>query len=145
MKSTVIESVAALAAGESAGQSEVSREDPATRPRTHWGALYAMLLASVGLCIGGGRLAAAVGHSTVIQYGVALAILGLFAAWVRSNRPALSSDVSEAHAQSRQPFSVIHVAFSPNRVGSDQHAFSAPPGASNGAGPIRPVARAPQR
>lgn len=145
MTPTAIASVAAPTAGESAGQTEFSREHPATARRPHWGALYAILPASVGLCVGGGWLAAAVGHSAVIQYGVALAILGLLAAWVRSARQAASSEVPGAEAQPRQPFSVIHVAFSPDTAGSGQRTCTASPGGSNGAGRIQPVARASQR
>lgn len=83
------------------------REKPKPAP---WGALYIILLASVGLCVGGSRLAGAIGHSTLIQYGVALTILGLLAVWVRRSRTVLSS----LRAQTRfgQPFSVIHVPFS---------------------------------
>lgn len=145
MKSAAIGSVVALTAGEAAGPTDFSREDSAAPGRAHWGALYAILLASVGLCIGGGRLAAALGHSALIQYGVTLAILGLLVAWVRSNRSGLRSDVPGAQAPSRQPFAVIHVAFSPKTVASGQRASSARPGASDGAGPIRPMAEASRR
>ena len=76
MKSAVIESVATPIPGERAAHTPRLREQQAT-PRPRWGALYAILLASVGLCVGGSRLVAAVGNSALIQYGVALAILGL--------------------------------------------------------------------
>lgn len=145
MKSTASESIVTLTAGKSAGLAAPSREDHPTPRRAHWGALYAILLASVGLCMGGSRLVTAVGHSAWIQYGVALAIIGLLVAWVRSNRSSLSSDVPGPYAQPRQPFSVIHVAFSPNTVGSGQCAPRVRPGASNAAGPTRPVTEASLR
>jgi hypothetical protein len=144
MKSAVIESVATPILGERVAHTPRRREQKAT-PRLRWGALYAILLTSVGLCVGGSRLVAAVGHSALIQYGVALAILGLLVAWVRSNRPALSSDLPGVQARLRQPFSVIHVAFSPEAVGSSHGAFTAPPDAANLRAAVRPAAKASQR
>lgn len=145
MKSAVIESVATPIPGERAAHTPRLREQQATPRTTRWGALYAILLASVGLCVGGSRLVAAVGHSALIQYGVALAILGLLVAWVRINRPTLSSDLPGVQARSRQPFSVIHVVFSPEAVGSSHGAFTAPPDAANLRAAVRPAAKASQR
>jgi len=144
MKSAVIESVATPILGERAAHTPRRREQQAT-PRPRWGALYAVLLASVGLCVGGSRLVATVGHSALIQYGVALAILGLLVAWVRINRRALSSDLPGVQARSRQPFSVIHVAFRPEAVGSHHGAFTAPPDTVNFGAAIRPAAKASRR
>jgi hypothetical protein len=108
MKSMAMESVATPALTERAGQARQScpRREKA-RP-IQWGALYIILMVSVGLCAGGSRLVAAFGHPALIEYGVALAILGLLGAWIRKSRSALS----HAHVRSEGPFSVIHVAFS---------------------------------
>lgn len=117
MKSIAMESAATPALTERAGQARQScprREKP--RP-IQWGALYIILVVSVGLCAGGSRLVAAFGHPALIEYGVALAILGLLGAWIRKGR---SAALSHAHVRSEGPFSVIHVAFSATSEGSSQ-------------------------
>jgi ABC-type Na+ efflux pump permease subunit len=127
MKFTGIQSVPTLAAAQSAGRTQFQREDRVTPRRLGWAALYAILLASVGLCVGASRLAAIVGHPALFQYGAAVAILGLLVAWVRSSRAALSPDTPGARVRSGQPFSVLHVAFSRKATGSGQPSATASP------------------
>lgn len=115
MKAAVVDPVAAPAWSGPADLARRSSEDRKTPRRVRWGALYAILLASVGLCVGGSRLVAAVGHAPLVQYGVALLVLGLLAAWVRGNRAALSSEKTRLCPE--QPFSVIHVPLSPRPAG----------------------------
>ena len=110
MESAVIESVATPTVTECPGLTRPRLEDRDKPRPAPWGALYIILLASVGLCVGGSRLAAAIGHSALIQYSVALTILGLLAVWVRRSRTVLSS--RRAQTRFGQPFSVIHVPFS---------------------------------
>jgi hypothetical protein len=120
MKSMVIESAATPALTERAGQARHAFPGRENARPFQWGALYIILMVSVGLCAGGSRLVAAFGHPALIQYGVALAILGLLGAWIRKGRSALSHETSGAHVRSEGPFSVIHVAFSAASEGSSQ-------------------------
>lgn len=126
MKSAVIASVVTPILGERAAYTQRRREQQA-KPQPRWGALYAILLASVALCVGGSRLVTAVGHAALIQYGVVLAILGLLVAWVRTNRSTVCSEIPGVRARSRQPFSVIHVSFLPGSVASSQRTLAALP------------------
>lgn len=110
MESAVIESVATPSVTECPELTRPRLQGREKPRRASWGTLYVILLACVGLCVGGSRLAGAIGHSTLVQYGVALTILGLLALWVRKSRTALSS--RPAQGSYGQPFSIIHVPFS---------------------------------
>lgn len=143
MESAVIESVAIPTVNDCAeptGPRVQDREKPRPVP---WGALYTILLASVGLCVGGSRLAAAIGHSALIQYGVALAILGLLAAWVRRSRSALSSQ--EVQPRVGRPFSIIHVPFSPQSARSAQRALAVLSDTKHHIAAVRPATKASHR
>jgi hypothetical protein len=120
MKSMAMESAAAPALAERAGQARQSCPPREKARPIQWGALYIILMVSVGLCAGGSRLVAAFGHPALIQYGVALAILALLGAWIRKSRSALSHETPGAHVHPEGPFSVIHVAFSAASEGSSQ-------------------------
>ena len=145
MKSAAIESIATRTAGEYARPVRLSREDPATRRHTRWGTLYAILLMGVGLCVVGSRIVSVVGHPAVLEYGVVLAILGLLVAWVRSNRASLSTDKPGTLSPSEQPFSVIHVAFLPETIGSGHRVLTEPPEPVQRAAAVQPAASASQR
>jgi hypothetical protein len=145
MKSTAIESIATRTAGGFVRQIRLSGEDSATRRHTRWGTLYAILLMGVGLCVLGSRIVSFVGHPAVLQYGVVLAILGLLAAWVRSNRASLSTDKPGTLSPSEQPFSVIHVAFLPETIGSGHRVLTAQPQPVHRAAAVQPAANASQR
>jgi hypothetical protein len=143
MKSAVIESVATPNLSEYATHARRTRDHRERPGLISWGALYAIFLASVGLCAGGSRLVAAVGHSALIEYGVALAILGLLAAWVRRSRLALSSQ--EVQPRAVQPFSIIHVPFSPQSTRSGQRALAVPSDTEHDIAAVRPATKASHR
>ncbi len=145
MEFTTIESAVTPTVRERVEHTRQSHEDRERPKLTRWGVLYGILAASVGLCVGGSRLAAVIGHPVLVQYGVALAILGLLVAWVRGNRAALSPATPGTHPRIRHPFSIVHVAFSPRAADPDPRAFGAPrDGADRGVG-VRPTATAPHR
>ena len=145
MKSATIESIATPSVSESARQARLSRDDRATPRRTRWGALYAILLMGVALCVAGSRIVSGVGHPALFQSGVVCAIIGLLVAWVRSNRASLSADKPGTRSTSEHLFSVIHIAFSPNKMGSGHPVFTEPPDTAPGAAAIQLAARASQR
>ena len=143
MKSAVIESVATPTVTECPELTRPRLQDREKPRPVPWGALYTILLASVGLCVGGSRLAGAIGHSTLIQYGVALTILGLLAVWVRRSRTALSSQ--EAQPRVGQPFSIIHVPFSPQSARSGQRALAVLSDTEHHIAAVRPAPKASHR
>jgi len=145
MKSATIEHIGGPPASDSTRRIRLSREDRVTPGRTHWGALYAIFLVGVGLCVVGSRIASAFGHPALLQFGVVLAMLGLLVAWVRSNRASLSAEKPGTSSPAEPPFSVIHVAFSPKAVGSGCRAFTTPPDAAHCATAVQPAASASQR
>jgi hypothetical protein len=138
MKSMAMESVATPALTERAGQARQSCSPREKASPIRWGALHIILMVSAGLCVGGSYVVAAFGHPALIQYGVALAILGLLGAWIRKSRSALS----RAHVRSEGPFSVIHVAFSATSEGSSQGARVALSGAEHRDSASRPATQA---
>lgn len=128
--------------------SESSRplyENPATARRPRWRALSAILLTGVALCIVASLAVPAVGHPVLLQYGVALLIIGLLGTWIRSNRSALSADTPETNSGLERPFSVIHVALSPETAGSGHRALAEPPDPAHWTAAVRPAASATKR
>jgi hypothetical protein len=120
--------------------------EPRERSRTaRWGVLYVIFVTSVGLCGAGSRLVVAVGHSTLVEYGVALVILGLLVAWVRRSRSVLSPETPGVQARPREPFSIIHVAFSPGSVRPNRRPLAALSDNQQHIATVRPATRAPHR
>lgn len=131
MDSTVFESVAPAASNDITGHARGSADTRERPGRPSWAGLYAVLLATVGLCLGGIRLAATIGHTTLLQSAVALAILGLLAAWIWRSRSALSGEPCRRRTCPGRPFSVIRLTF--------------PPKSSELMVGVRPGAEAPRR
>lgn len=139
MKSAAMESITTLTASES---SRPLYENPATARHPRWGTLSAILLTGAALCIVAGLAVPAIGHPVLLQYGVALLIIGLLGTWIRSNRSALSADPPETNSGPEQPFSVIHVALSPATAGPGHRALAEPSDPVHWTAAIRPAASA---
>jgi hypothetical protein len=140
MKSAVIEPGVVPKTSRPVVDAPRPREDRAGQRPVRWGALYTVLPASVALGWTGSRLVAAVGHAALIEYGVALAILGLLAAWVRAHRRALSSPGAQARFE--RPFAVLHVPFMGKSARAGQGALGASSNAERQIGAGRPAATA---
>jgi hypothetical protein len=145
MKSATAEPLTVPNASTPRVQARRSRDDQEAPGRIPWAMRYAALLTSVGLCVGGYFLDAAIGHPSLIQSAVALAILGLLAAWVRTSRAASSVERTEAPMSSRAPFTIIHVGFPPASDGPRQRRRTAPPETESHLTAVRSTAQASHR
>ncbi len=144
MQSATIKPITTPSASRPSGHAGPFHEDRRP-PRPRWGALYAILVAGLALCVGGSLAVSTVGGPIVLQYGVVLLIVGLLGAWVRNNRAALSTDAREANSGSEQSFSIVHVAFSPETTVSGHRVLAEPTDPAPWAAAIRPVPSASQR
>ncbi len=144
MQSATITPITTPTTSQPSGHVGPIHEDRRPR-RPRWGALYAILLAGVALCIGGSLAVSTVGSPAVLQYGVALLIVGLLGAWIRNSRAALSTGARETQSGSEQPFSIIHVAFSPETTVSGPRVLAEPTDPAPWAAAIRPAPSASQR